>query len=45
MVDTMIDNIFVTGSNILRYLQLRQKEIKKSDKIKFAKPVGIEVFM
>jgi len=50
MMNKMIDSIFNNNSYILKYLRQLQKEIKKEhhpmpDKIKFAKPVGLEEFM
>lgn len=41
----MIDSIFVEGSPILRWFRIRQIEIRKSDRVRFAKPMGLEAFL
>lgn len=46
----MTDSIFIKDSNILRYLQIHQKEIKKEyhpipDRENFTNPIGLEMFM
>lgn len=46
----MTDSIFVEDSPILRWFHMRQQEIKKdhserSDKKRFSKPTGLEMFL
>lgn len=45
-----MESIFNENSDILKFLRIRQKEIHKNyhlipDRVKFAKPLGLEVFM